>query len=243
MDEPVTILIPVGPNYNPEWLKEAVASVRKQVVDVQELLVIGDGHFVDVKALFPDQMCNDYYTRHLGFGKKYYPFYGGPLYGVSFWHIPVNLGFTAAFNLGMELASNELVMYLAADDKLMPTAVEKAVQAYLDNDKKDAWYHLKYIDSNGNISQIPNNVMLTTKHFFLDMCGGFPPAAFVGPDAALMSCLMVHAPDRIIPVQSEEPLYWIRDHDQQETKLHTWKYVPEMNSIRDKLTKEFRLRE
>lgn len=247
MTESVTVLMPVGPNYNPEWLQEAIASVLQQEGDVHQLLIIGDG--VDLGWDMWNNLPN--FISLSGEESKRWGDYGGydffPSYGnpeiLSYCKLPAHVGFSSTFNLGVGMSKNELVMFLAADDKLMPTAVEEAVATWEKHDRKDAWYHLKYIDSNGHVSQIHNNIALTTKHFFLDMCGGYPPAAFVGPDAALMSCLMVHAPDRIIPVISDKPLYWIRDHDQQETKIHTWKYVPEMNSIRGKLTAEFKLNE
>lgn len=241
MDEFVTVLMPIGPNFNIEWVKEAVESVFKQTYPVDELFIVDD--LARINYRFLSDLGFDGYAQN-NFHEHWYvsndnPF---PSKNVRIWRSPAHIGFTAAFNIGMGFASNDLVMYLASDDRLMPTAIEKAVAAWENNAYKDAWYHLKYVDSDGNVAHIQNNIALTTKYFFLEMCGGYPPAAFVGPDAALLSCLMVHAPDRIIPVKSEEPLYWIRNHDQQETKTHTWKYVPEMNSIRGKLTAEFRFK-
>lgn len=241
MTEPVTVLMPVGPNYNPEWLQEAVGSVLEQTYSDINLYIVDDGAHIPEDTLLPDSWVGPSGSEYF---RYWYQDIGMTVYPprqVKMFKSPVNLGFSAAFNLGMGLLNNYLVMFLASDDKMMPNAVERAVATWEEHDRKDAWYPCKYIDSNGHICAIPNNLALTTKHFFLGMCGGYPPAAFVGPDAALLSCLMVHAPDRIIPVESEEPLYWIRDHDQQETKIHTWKYVEEMNSIRGKLTAEFKL--
>ena len=241
MSHDVTVLMPVGPNYNEEWLKEAVDSVRKQTADVGELLVVGDGVFIDVKKLFPDQMCSEYYTRTHDFGKKYYPTYGGPLHGISFWQSPAKIGFTAIFNVCMALSKNDLVIYLASDDKLMPNAVELALNTYTAHGGLDAWYAFSYVDSDGKEGMIPINAAMITKKLWYGV-GGYPPAAFVGPDAAVLSCLIKHAPERIIPIEPGIPLYWIRNHDQQETKTHTWRFVDEMNSIRNKLTEDFKWR-
>jgi glycosyltransferase involved in cell wall biosynthesis len=239
--EKVTVLIPVGPNYNKGWLKEAFDSVLQQSYAVNEILLIDDG-------------ANLSNTDDFG-----YPFTPGshlkntPYRGIGEWHNeelnidyyiyfnPCNLGFTASFNIGMALAHNNLVVYLAADDRLMPTAIERAVQTYLENNRKDAWYAFAYETSKGNSSSIPCNAAMITKNLW-EMIGGYPPAAFVGPDAAILSCLMAHASDRIIRVDEGIPLYWIREHEDQETKTHTWEYVDEMNSIRNKLTAKFRLK-
>jgi glycosyltransferase involved in cell wall biosynthesis len=233
----VTILIPVGPNYNKVWLREAVDSVLAQTYVIDEILVIADG----VNVLLEDIVSTSAFISLTSYinGKRTYDTLGG---NISIWDSPCNLGFVAAFNCGMALADNDLVIYLAADDRLEPMAVERAVQTYLDNDKKDAWYAFAYHTSEGDSSSIPINAALITKGLW-EMVGGYPPAAFVGPDAALLSCLMVHAPDRIIRIDEGIPLYWIREHEDQETKTHTWKYVTEMNSIRDKLTRDFVLKE
>lgn len=230
--------MPVGPQYNVEWLKEAINSVRQQTVDVDELFIVGDGVFIKVKELFPDQMCSEYYTRVQEFGKKYYPTYGGHLYGISFWQSPAKIGFASIFNIGVALSKNDLVIYLASDDKLMPRAVETALNTYKAHAGLDAWYAFSYVDSEGTEGVIPINAAMITKKLWYHV-GGYPPAAFVGPDAAVLSCLMKHAPERIIQIDKGNPLYWIRNHDQQETKTHTWRFVDEMNSIRNKLTEDF----
>jgi hypothetical protein len=70
---------------------------------------------------------------------------------------------------------------------------------------------------------------------------GFPPAAFAGPDAVLLSCLIAHAPDRIIKVAEKKPLYWIREHADQETKRQFSFYAASgiMEVIRNKETERF----
>lgn len=242
MTEPVTILMPVGPNYNPEWLYEAIDSAIYQTYTINELFIVADGSKIEHPSNYIDYAIQWLEPFPGKCGKK--TWYGyDDMPSISLVQLPINLGFRSAFNLGMAISNCELVMFLASDDKLMPEAVERAVATWEANNKKDAWYPCTYQNQNGDICAIANNLAMTTKHFFLDMCGGYPPAAFVGPDAALLSCLMVHAPDRIIKVDEGTPLYWIRDHDQQETKIHTWKYVEEMNSIRGKLTAEFKFKD
>jgi len=250
----ITVLMPVGPNYNPEWLKEAFDSAVNQTCPPNEILIVDDGANISVPMCY--QMMNEpgyavdmyysplyfedcYKTSQLG-GKSTWTFNSGLRF--SYWRNPCNLGFTAAFNLGMALAENELVVYLAADDRLMPTAVERAVQTYLASDKKDAWYAFTYELSNSDVCAIPNNIAMITKGLWRKV-GGYPPAGFVGPDALVLSCLIAHAPELIVKVDEGNPLYWIRDHPEQETKTHTWKYVDEMTSIRSKYTKDFKFKD
>lgn len=235
----VSVLMPLGPNVNPLWVQEAINSVKEQTYQVDELLFIDDGAYLNYLELFELDMYAIVHTRQAGYIYKHRE--DNPV-TIHHWTSPCNLGFRAAFNIGMALASNDLVVYLATDDKLMPTAISEAIQAYLDNDKKDAWYAFSYELSNGQTCDIPNNAAMITKGLW-HMVGGYPPAGFVGPDALVLSCLIAHAPDKIVKVKEGEPLYWVRQHDYQETKTHTWKFVDEMTSIRNKITKDFVLKE
>lgn len=243
LTQKVTILMPVGPTYNEEWLKEAVDSVKQQTYHVEDIQLVLDGRFsIDISKII-DANSFGAILYNMGWTGQSH-FFGDNLddMDVHIYRIPANVGYTAAYNIGMSIARNDLVMYLASDDKLLPTAVEETVNCYLENNRKDAWYALSYVSSEGVLGDIPNNAAMITKGLW-KMVGGFPPAAFVGPDAAILSCLIKHAPDRIIKVKEGTPLYWIREHDQQETKIHTMRFFDEMNSIRDKLTRDFKLRE
>ena len=37
-----------------------------------------------------------------------------------------------------------MIIYLASDDKLMPTAVEDCLKTWEENNQKDAWYAMSY---------------------------------------------------------------------------------------------------
>lgn len=223
--------MPVGPNYNEEWLKEAVDSVLNQTVLPEEILFIDDGAELDIES-FLQVRWTEQLKRKKTFVIKNY------LVQVSYYVNPWRLGFSAAFNCGVGLADNDLIVYLAVDDKLMPEAIESMLNCYHEHNQKDAFYACSY-EINGETHTIPINVGMVTKNFW-KWYGGFPPAAFVGPDAAMHSVLMKHAPDRRIWVKDGTPLYWLREHDQQETKTHTWVYADEMLSIRSKLTENFK---
>lgn len=236
MNPKVTVLIPCGGKYfNPDWLVEAVESVLNQTMPADEILIVDDGINLDVESLFNVRWI-DYTLRHAaGWVFDHY------LTQMLVWKTPWNLGFSSAFNCGIGEASHELIMYLASDDKLMPTAIEECQKAYHANHQKDAWYAMT-LEIKEGIQTIPCNAAMITRQLFKWM-GGIPPAAFVGPDAALLSILYKHAPDRIIWVKDGTPLYWVRDHPGQETKVHTWRYAEEMTSIRNKLTEDFKPQE
>jgi hypothetical protein len=157
---------------------------------------------------------------------------------ISLWKSPFPNGFVVAFNSGVALANNDLIIYLAADDMLESDAVKDCVDAWEENNQKDAWYALTYNDA-GNISDIPINAACITRSLF-QWLGAYPPAAFAGPDAALLSILMVHAPDRIIKVKPGKVNYTIRHHPFQETKVTAQRFSSEMTSIRNTLTRDFK---
>jgi glycosyltransferase involved in cell wall biosynthesis len=240
MSHDVTVLMPVGPNYNEEWLKEAVDSIYAQTIPVSSIQIVLDGRFKFSIWNYINPCDYRDQFHHINWtGDSRYIGKDTNIPTVWVYRIPANVGFVAAFNIGMSLAREDLVIYLASDDKLMPNAVELALNTYTAHSGLDAWYAFSYVDSDGKEGMIPINAAMITKKLWYGV-GGYPPAAFVGPDAAVLSCLIKHAPERIIPIEPGTPLYWIRNHDQQETKTHTWRFVDEMNSIRNKLTEDFK---
>lgn len=254
---PVTVLIPVGPQ--PEylqWLPEAINSVLEQTVPVDEILLIDDGDnfhytggwepwlFPEIAVLIGDLLELPMFVRHAGMpslytGKVSYGIYHyEPDITISCWKTPWNIGFAQAFNCGVGLADNDLIVYLAADDMLYPTAVEDCLATWEANDQKDAWYAMSYRLQDGTEGNIPINAAMITRNLW-KWAGGFPPSAFAGPDALFLSRLMVHAPDRIIKVAEGKPNYWIRQHANQETGRQASFFLEEMGSIRNKETERF----
>lgn len=234
----VTILIPVGPNpaYK-QWLPEALESAIGQTYPAHEILLIDDA--ADLHYLIEDEHLR-LWDATMG-GKYIYnipPYLSekGPV--LSIWKAPWRLGFSAAFNCGVGLAEYDLIVYLASDDKLGSEAVEDCVGAWEAAGRKDAWYAMTYMVGT-EVRSIPINAAMITKGLWRYL-GGFPPSAFAGPDALLLSCLMVHAPDRIIKVREGKPNYWIREHSEQETHHQASYFLDEMNSIRGKETDRFK---
>jgi glycosyltransferase involved in cell wall biosynthesis len=158
---------------------------------------------------------------------------------IKVWRTPWNIGFSQAFNCGVGLADNDLIIYLAADDTLGPECVADCIETWNANGQKDAWYALTYESPSGGVCSIPINAAMITRNLW-KAARGFPPAAFAGPDAAALSCLMIHAPDRIIKVKPGKVNYHIREHPSQETKITAQPYSDEMTSIRNKLTANFK---
>src|SRR5262245_63733783 len=94
---PITIAIPVGPNAsNRRWLGECLASIAEQTVTPNEILLIDDGANLD-------------------------PF-DYPALRVE--RTPWRLGVAGAFNAGVALAKNDLVLMLGSDDRLHPAAIQ-----------------------------------------------------------------------------------------------------------------------
>lgn len=237
----VTVLMPIGPKPGHlEWVGEALRSIYEQSYPVHEILLIDDQAHLSSQwiwetfDIFPNTSFHflgvDHRSKETWAWDNRLPY-------ISLWQTPWRLGFSAAFNCGMALATNDLVFYLASDDYMGPECVADCVEAYQANNQKDAWYAVTYVDEKNNASDIPINAALITKGLW-NFTGGFPPSAFVGPDALLLSCLMVHAPDKIVKVKPGKVNYYNREHPDQETRQASF-FLDEMNAIRNKETQRF----
>lgn len=242
--ENVTVLMPVGPKPGHlDWIEDALQSVFAQTYPVKEIMLIDDQAHLSSQwiwntfDIFPEGF---HYMDTFQHGKQVWVWDNPPkdreIY-VSLWETPWRLGFSAAFNCGMSLTMNDLVMYLGSDDLLGPDCVEDCIDAYHANNNADGWYAVSYEDEKGQVQDIPINAALITKGLW-KFTGGFPPSAFVGPDALLLSCLMVHAPEKIVKVKPGKVNYYNREHPDQETRQASF-FLDEMNSIRNKETNRF----
>ena len=252
MENNVTVLIPIGPQ--PEylqWLPEAIESVLQQTVPVDEILLLADGFNLWEKIRLDTLVFPDLYGPELGLNKSIHwntTTHGKVTYiesedkltpKVSWWSSPWNIGFAQVFNCGVGLADNDLIIYLASDDKLMPTAVEDCLKTWNDNNQKDAWYAMSYW-YHEDTHTIPNNAAMITENLWKYL-KGYPPSAFAGPDAMLLSCLIAHANDRIIKVAEGKANYWVREHPYQDTKRQFSFFAASgvMEIIRDMETRRF----
>ncbi len=226
--EPVTVTIPVGPEpSHREWLDEAVQSVLDQAEDDDRVLLMFDGP--------PFSIANAEADRERAI---YDPKIHREL-------IRWRVGVASAFNIGIGTDQAgwddlpELVIMLGSDDLLLPGAIDACVQTWEDNDRADAyyWMSIEYGDDREDkIQALPCNAAMVTRAFWR-WSGGFPVETASGaPDAALVSMLMVHAPERLIAVQQGVPLQWVRVHEGQDTAGRApWQGV--IHQTRDILTK------
>lgn len=200
---PLTVLIPLGPNaHHCRWLRECLESVNSQSVHPAEILIIDDMH--DIANHCPENLDRfDQPVRVL--------------------RAPWRLGAPTAANIGIALAQNEAVIILCADDMLLPGAIERAWKTYQQHEQKDAlyWFGVRYSDGRDD-QHVQWGGALVTKGLW-KMTGGYSPQMNFGDgDAAFCSVLMVHFPDRLIPIDGRpsgirQPFYWYRVHDQSNT--------------------------
>ncbi len=213
--EPVTVVIPVGPEpSHREWLQDAIHSVESQMDGHDHLLVVMDGEPQGPGG----NWGSDIVIRRT---------------------LPWRMGVAGAFNAGVGWARNELVVMLGSDDLLLPGAIDACVQTWEDNDRADAyyWMSIEYSDDRKDkIQALPCNAAMVTRAFWR-WSGGFPVETASGaPDAALVSMLMVHAPEKLIAVQQGTALQWVRVHEGQDTAGRApWQGV--IHATRDILTK------
>jgi glycosyltransferase involved in cell wall biosynthesis len=237
---PVTILIPVGPQpAYLQWLPEAIESVMQQTQLPSEILLISDG--ADISLEFIRGIVSKYAHAIEMFNDRFTlcPLNAHQMMVFRLWKTPWNIGFAQAFNCGVGLAEFNNIVYLASDDRLMPTAIEDCLQTWHDNNEKDAWYALSY-QVGSDVYTIPNNAAMITRALW-GWLKGYPPSAFAGPDALALSRLMITAPDRIIKVKEKKANYWVREHPYQDTKRQFSFFAASgiMEVIRDMETRRF----
>lgn len=135
----VSIIIPC---YNQAcYLAEAVESALKQTYSALEVLVIDDGS-TDT-------------TREVA---THYP-------AVRYVH-QANQGVSAARNTGIQHSTGDYLVFLDADDRLLPTAVATNL-AFLESDATCAFAagHYRYIDANGTPSCEKRPHRITSDHY------------------------------------------------------------------------------
>jgi glycosyltransferase involved in cell wall biosynthesis len=247
---PVTVLIPVGPqSAYLQWLPEAIDSVFKQTAVPDEILILADGFNLWAHERLDVLVFPELYRETLGLNRSVLYSDGAKQMWVessekqspklSYWQTPWNIGFAQIFNCGVGLALHDNIVYLASDDRLMSSAIEDCLQTWHDNNEKDAWYALSY-QVGSDVYTIPNNAAMITRALWRWL-KGYPPSAFAGPDALTLSRLMIAAPDRIIKVKEKKANYWVREHPYQDTKRQFSFFAASgiMEVIRDMETRRF----
>lgn len=215
MTPPVTVMIPVGPyQVYKRWLAECLNSVAAQTYPADEVLLIDDMAGVDLFKL--------------------------PPYNLRVWKAPWRLGDVGAFNCGVALARNDLVFMLGCDDNLEPDCLAACVAEYEGLQERDGYYWVGTHYMDGQPDQaLPFSAAMVTKGLWRE-CGGFPvETTGCGGDAALISILMTHLPERLLKVAGGKPLYNYRVHKESLTaNIGPWTGV--MGTVRDIVTKQWK---
>lgn len=207
----ISVVIPVGPYpANVKWLDEAIASVSDQLEYGDELLLVDDyAHLKGYSHLRTIKNC---------------------------WR----LGLVASFNIGVMSAINERVIMLGSDDKLLPGALQACKDTWNKYGNFKAYYYMKVMYDNGEQQDLPCHAAMVTKELWRHN-GGFPPETAIGaPDAALISIMLgaQGAAGKLIKVESNGPLYWVRRHADQDT-AYRGPYQGAIIDIRNILTRDW----
>lgn len=220
MIAPITVSIPVGPHpSNRRWLQEAIDSLAEQTVQPEEILLVLDGGSHDITMSLTT-----------------------PLWPAISEHItPWPSGVANAFNVGVAVARNELVVMLGSDDKLLPHAIEHAWAAWIHFRDRHGYYYFGVEYSDGKQQNLPCNAAMVSKELWKHT-GGFPIEGAVGACDTLLISKMMAAKGRLGHLWSIFDLsrtcdYWYRQHDETDTRVRG-KWAGVIDQIRRIITEE-----
>lgn len=220
----ISVVIPVGPfQHHQDYLHEALVSVAVQTRAPDELVLVDDMAGLDFTG------CNDVIER----------FAGGRDIPLQIVHNQWRLGIAASFNVGVAAAKFDASFMLGADDKMRKTCIEETWRTLEANSWRDAYYYagVCYMDT-GELQTLPCGEALVTRGLW-HLTGGFPVESAVGaPDCALVSILLAHRPDLLIPIAGGDPLVDYRRHVLSDTAQRGAWQGPILAS-RDILTREW----
>lgn len=221
----ISVVVPVGPHaHHQAWLKQCAESVLGQFRDRNDELLLID----DMAAINP-----------AAFDDKH----------ITIWRSPWLIGCATGWNIGINLAKNDLCLMMASDDWLEPECLYNLMMAWNRYTDPLGYYHLtiRYVAEVGAkfdwppIQDLPCNAAMVHKALWRHT-GGFPPCAGLGaPDALFISVLLYHGAKagNLIPVAKGTPLYNVRVHPHQETSANG-SYWNDIISVRDKYTLNWR---
>ena len=101
--------------------------------------------------------------------------------------------------------------------------------------KKDklGYYSVTVDLANGKQQNLPINAAMVTKSLW-EWTGGFPISCTVGaPDALFISILLGHGGKHLHRVKEFTPLYWVREHPDQDSNINSKVFHKEVLSIRN----------
>ena len=155
-DNRVSIVIPF---YNqPKFLAEAIASVKAQTHPDVEVIVIDDGSVVPAA-----DVLEDLWDVHILRTK--------------------NRGVSAARNLGLQNTSGDYLIFLDADDRLMPGAIEAHLQLMLENPKVGLTFGSQSVIDRNGAEIRPAHICRPRRNYFRMLLEGNPIGS---PGAAMM---------------------------------------------------------
>ncbi len=211
--------IPVGPNpANKRWLRECIQSVLDQDYQADEILIISDQSGLELKEK-PETSKSYLLDKELYIGDPDPTLYMDLPSKVYMWSTPWISGVAHAFNFGVALARNDLVVMLGSDDLLQPWALSdlKATYGKWNEPLGYYWYDIEYMDT-GETQHLACHGAAITKQL-MKHTGGFPVESAIGqPDTMLISIMMAHPEaGKLISVDSETPPYLYRRHPESDT--------------------------
>lgn len=217
MATPISVVIPVGPRpEHDRWLYEAVKSIETDEGD--EIVVVNNG-------IIP------------------LPGLPMPRTKIRTWRSPWSLGVPVAFNVGVGLAKNEHVLLMGSDDLLLPGCLDTCRKSIEDHKDPLGWYYLGVEYSDGRTQNVPCHASVITKTLW-EFTGGFPPESAVGACDTILISILLHNHSKAWTGDfyqvSKKPLYWWRQHPDQETRRRKSSWGPIAKLVRDVLTVEWK---
>jgi len=214
--ESITVSIPVGPyEHNRKWLRECVDSILPQLQKNDSIVLI-------------------YEPPHENDGVNIFPVVNKIL-------MPCRLGIPAMVNLSVAYASNDLVLLMNSDDKLLPGALDACRQAWDQHHDTHGWYYLNTAFSDGRyIQRAASGVAMVYRTYFLGL-GGYPPESAVGgPDWIFLSLMSERGLINLYPVSDDTCYHWHRIHSDQESTKRRGDWDEAMSVTHDALIKTWR---
>ena len=219
----ISVVVPIGPNpvYR-NYLFECLDSIAAQTFKPSEVMIVDDQAHLSDK----ERTAIEWTLTPKGISVNYY-------------ETPWLSGVAHAFNFGVALAQNELVFMLGSDDILRPWCLQDCSDAFNRfNDPVGYYYEdIQYSDTGETQSLACHAAMVTKKLWCLS--GGFPVESALGaPDTMLVSIMLGAKGNagNLRRVESSQPPYLYRRHDQTDTLSRGNKYHSEMFTLRNKLT-------
>lgn len=219
---PISVVIPVGPApFHRQWLTEAIQSVEAQASASDEIVLINDG---GAPLELSSHACQT----------QVYTF-------------PTNIGCVGAWNTGVSIARNEHVLFLGADDRLLPGCLDGLRMAWYRSQDPLGYYFLAVDYEDGRTQNVPCQAAMVTKTLWR-YTGGFPLEAALGAIDNIFVQMLLSGGERGVSRAkvysvSPQPLYWYRPHALTETVTRSQRWFGVIAIVRDDLSAKWLPRE